>query len=231
MAYIEAKHLSVDFPIYDSSHRSLKKKIISAATGGRIAENSLNYSVVKALDDLSFSIKDGESVALMGHNGSGKSTLLRTLAGVYYPTGGSLDVKGSISTLIDLSQGMDMEATGWENITLRGLAMGMSLSEINACADEIAEFSELGDFLNIPVRTYSSGMLLRLAFSVSTSTPRDIVLMDEWLSVGDSNFADKSTVRLKQYLSKASILVIATHSEELAKEVCNSTIFLTHGKI
>lgn len=231
MAIIEAYQLSVEFPIYNSSHRSVKKKFINAATGGRIAADSDSHVVISALDGLTFNIQDGERLALVGHNGSGKSTLLRTLAGVYYPTNGTLNIDGRVSTLLDLAQGMDMEATGWENITLRALAMGMSLNEVNKKNNEIADFSELGDFLEIPIRTYSSGMMLRLAFAVAMSVECDIILMDEWLSVGDADFARKSSQRLEEYLSKSSILVLATHSDVLAKQVCNRIITLEHGKI
>lgn len=231
MASIKAKDLCIQFPVYNAAHRSLRGNFISVATGGRFSSDLTNHVYVHALDKINLNIRNGERVALLGHNGSGKSTLLRAIAGVYYPTGGSLQVNGAISTLIDLNQGMDEEATGWDNIILRGLAMGMTRNEINERKTEIAEFSELGDFLQIPVRTYSSGMKLRLAFSVSTSSPRNIVLMDEWLSTGDADFSEKATLRLIDYLGKASILIIATHSEKLARRVCDRMITLSHGRI
>lgn len=231
MASIKAHNLSIQFPVYNAAHRSFRGNFIKVATGGRFSSDVTNHVYINALDQINLNIQNGERVALLGHNGSGKSTLLRAIAGVYYPTGGSLEVEGSISTLIDLHQGMDAEATGWDNIILRGLAMGMSRDEINDRKNEIAEFSELGDFLDIPVRTYSSGMKLRLAFSVSTSSPRNIVLMDEWLSTGDASFSEKATLRLIDYLGKASILVIATHSEKLAMRICDRIVTLSHGKV
>lgn len=231
MAHINAKNIHVDFPIFNSSHRSFKKNLLNIATGGRLSSDSSHHLIVKALDKINLKISNGDRVALVGHNGSGKSTLLRTMAGVYYPTSGCIDVEGTISTLIDLSQGMEVEATGWDNIILRGLAMGLSLKEINQKVDQVAEFSELGNFLNVPVRTYSSGMTLRLAFAISVCVQRDIVLMDEWLSVGDAYFVEKSSKALRKYLSEASLFVIATHSEDLAYELCNRMIRLEAGRI
>jgi lipopolysaccharide transport system ATP-binding protein len=154
------------------------------------------------------------------------------LAGVYPPVSGSLEVNGQIVSLIDLSLGMDQEATGYENIFLRGIMMGIKPSEIEKKLDAIAEFSELGeDFLNMPTRTYSSGMLLRLAFAVSTSIHADIVLMDEWLSVGDASFNEKATERLDQVVENSAILVLASHSTELVHKMCNRILTFQHGRI
>jgi lipopolysaccharide transport system ATP-binding protein len=180
---------------------------------------------------LSFNIKKGERVGLMGHNGSGKTTLLRVLAGAYEPVSGYLKVKGRIASLLDINLGMDVDATGYDNIFLRGIMMGLTPSEIRAKTDDIAEFTELGEYLDMPVRTYSTGMQLRLAFAVSTSVDADIVVMDEWLSVGDAAFNEKAARRLKGFVDNASILVIATHSEELLKSVCNRAFKMEHGQI
>ncbi len=230
-ASIEARGMKVEFPIMNSSHRSLKKLVMKAATGGRIAADAGNYVVVTALDNLDFSIKPGERVALLGHNGSGKTTLLRALAGVYAPTSGYLRVEGSMTSLLDISLGMEMEATGVENIFLRGTLMGMTRAEIEAHFDQIAAFADIGHFLNLPVRTYSSGMQVRLAFAVSTSVQRDIILMDEWLAVGDANFSEKASKRLSGLVEGASILVLATHSPDLVNKTCNRTIQMEHGRI
>jgi lipopolysaccharide transport system ATP-binding protein len=164
----------------------------------------------------------------MGPNGAGKSTLLRTLAGVYLPTSGTIKVKGSIASLIDISLGMDAEATGYENIRMRAIMMGMKLKQIKLIEDEIADFTELGKFLELPIRTYSTGMHMRLGFAVSTTVPADIILMDEWLSVGDSDFLMKAEKRLHDYIQKSSILVIASHSEDLIAKLCNQVIRLKH---
>ena len=228
-ALIEAREMKVEFPIMNSSHRSLKKMLMKAATGGRVAADAGKYVVVTALDSLNFRIESGERVALLGHNGSGKTTLLRALAGVYTPSGGELTVVGNITSLLDISLGMDPEATGVENIFLRGTLMGLTRNEIEARFDAIAAFADIGEFLNLPVRTYSSGMQMRLAFAVSTSIHTDIILMDEWLSVGDADFSAKASTRLNELVEGASILVLATHSPDLMRDTCNRCLRLEHG--
>jgi lipopolysaccharide transport system ATP-binding protein len=185
---------------------------------------------VKALNNITLDLKDGDRLGVMGPNGAGKSTLLRTLAGVYHPTSGSIDVNGSIASLIDISLGMDGEATGYENIRMRGIMMGLSLKQIRSMEDEIADFSGLGDFLHMPIRTYSTGMHMRLGFSVSTAVNADIILMDEWLSVGDSEFILKAEKRLENFIGRSSILIIASHSEELIKKTTNQILHLEHRK-
>jgi lipopolysaccharide transport system ATP-binding protein len=184
---------------------------------------------VKALNNISLQLKDGDRLGVMGPNGAGKSTLLRTLAGVYHPTSGSIDVSGSIASLIDISLGMDSEATGYENIRMRAIMMGMKLKEIKTIEEEIAEFTELGKFLELPIRTYSTGMHMRLGFAVSTTVPADIILMDEWLSVGDSDFLIKAEKRLHDYIQKSSILVFASHSEDLISKLTNQILRLENA--
>lgn len=231
-SFIRAQNVVVEFPIYNASHRSLRKSLMRATTGGRVAADAAKRVTVRALDDVSFEFRPGDRVGLIGHNGAGKTTMLRVLAGVYAPVGGSLTVNGRIVSLIDLSLGMDHEATGYENIFLRGIMMGMKPSEIEKKLDAIAEFSELGeDFLNMPTRTYSSGMLLRLAFAVSTSIHADIVLMDEWLSVGDAAFNEKAKERLGQVVENSAILVLASHSPDLVEKMCNRVLTFQHGRI
>ena len=230
-AYIRAFHVSVDFPIYNAPHRSLKKSLLRVATGGHISAETGHRVTIRALDDISFEIREGDRIGLTGHNGSGKTTLLRMLAGVYEPTSGTLEVKGRVASLLDISIGMDFEASGIENIFLRGLLMGLSRREIKEKIEEIMDFSGLGGFLEMPVRTYSSGMTMRLAFSIATSVEADILLMDEWLSVGDTDFVKKAEERLKGLVFKTPILVMATHSQEILSEVCNKKILLEEGSI
>ncbi|VCU69467.1 Teichoic acids export ATP-binding protein TagH [Pigmentiphaga humi] len=230
-AFISARDLVVEFPVYNASHRSLKKQLISATTGGRIAADVKRRLNVRALDGVNFELKPGDRLGLVGHNGAGKTTLLRALAGVYPPSAGTLTVKGRLACLTDIAVGIDGEATGFENIYLRGIVMGMTPREISAKLDDIAEFSELGDYLNMPVRTYSSGMQLRLAFAVSTSIDADIVLMDEWLSVGDAQFNAKASQRLSAMVEKSSILVIASHQESVINDLCNRRVRLEHGRL
>jgi lipopolysaccharide transport system ATP-binding protein len=233
-AHIQAKNIVVEFPIYNTSHRSLKNTLLSATTGGRVAkENATKHLVVRAINNVSFEAGMGQKsrIALVGHNGSGKTTLLRTLAGVYTPVAGTLSVQGSISSLVDVSLGMDPEATGEENVFLRGVLMGLSRKTIDHLFDDIAAFADLGQFLLMPVRTYSAGMRLRLAFAISTCVQTDIILMDEWLSVGDKNFAEKAEKRLRERIAESAVLVIATHSEQLASSLCDRIIKLEHGVV
>jgi lipopolysaccharide transport system ATP-binding protein len=228
---ITAQNVSVEFPIYENSHRSLKNRMIDITTGGRIAKDISRYPVVTALDDINFNIGHGERVALLGHNGSGKTTLLRVLSGVYAPTQGRLAIHGRTASLLDVSMGLDPDATGFENIYLRGIMDGLRPSVIRGKVDEIADFTDLGEYLNLPVRTYSSGMMLRLAFAISTSVEADILIMDEWLSVGDAEFSIKAKQRLDELVGQASILVIATHDPALVSRICTRSIKLEHGRM
>ena len=223
MAHIKLDQASVEIPIYSNHNRSIKNSLLKNFTKDKVLPHS-----VKALNNITLDLKDGDRLGVMGPNGAGKSTLLRTLAGVYHPTSGSIDVSGSIASLIDISLGMDSEATGYENIRMRAIMMGMKLKQIKTIEEEIAEFTELGKFLELPIRTYSTGMHMRLGFAVSTTVPADIILMDEWLSVGDSDFLIKAEKRLHEYIQKSSILVLASHSEELISKLTNQTLRLEH---
>lgn len=227
---IAAQNVVVEYPIYNATSRSLKQTVLRAAAGGSIRGDDRGHVVVRALDNASFEIFDGDRVGIVGHNGAGKTTLLRVLAGVYEPVSGLVEINGRVSALLDLSSGMDNEATGYENIFLRGILMGLTPGQVATRVDEIAQFSGLGDYLAMPMRTYSSGMLMRLAFSVSTCIEPDILLMDEWLSVGDAEFVDKAERRLDALINKASVLVLASHSEDLVHRVCNKVLRMDHGR-
>ncbi|MED7667589.1 ABC transporter ATP-binding protein [Pseudomonas moraviensis subsp. stanleyae] len=231
MASIDFTNVTAEFPIYNANGRSLKKRLIQVATGGTLSADDRGHVVVRALEGLSFSLKDGDRVGILGHNGAGKSTLLRLLSGVFSPTSGIAEIHGEVGSLIDISLGIDHEATGRENIYYRAALLGISKSEIEKRFEEIVEFSELGDFIDMPTRTYSSGMHLRLAFSVSTIISPEILLMDEWLAVGDENFKHKAQERMTDILNSTKILVVATHSRELVLNTCNRAIWLEHGKI
>ena len=231
MPSISLENCSLHLPIYGTINRSLKGAVMASATGGRIAAASRNVTVVQALKNVSLEIRAGDRVGLMGHNGSGKTSLLRMLAGIYEPTSGRIAVDGNVSSFINLGLGMDHEATGTENILLCGLMFGMGFDEIRRLTPSIGEFSGLGDFLEMPVRTYSSGMLMRLVFSIVTSVHAEILLMDEWLSVGDADFVVHAEERLRQVVDAASILVIASHSEETIASACNVVVRLEHGEV
>ena len=230
MAHISADCICVEFPIWSPSRRSLKSAVLRATTGGRLARETSSLVLVQALADLSFEFSRGDRIGLVGHNGSGKTTLLRVLSGIYEPVRGQLSVNGRVSSLLDLSLGMDREATGFENIVLRGVLLGLTPAAIQGKVDEIAEFSELGDYLSMPIRTYSSGMLLRLAFAVSTSVAPEILLLDEWLSVGDAGFRDKAERRLLEMIESSAIVVLASHDESLIKRFCSRMLRLEHGR-
>ncbi|WP_109078718.1 ABC transporter ATP-binding protein [Aggregatibacter kilianii] len=228
--HIILNNVSVRFPIYDAKQRSFKQTLLNAATGGKIITNN-RIMEIEALKNINLNIQEGDRVSLIGHNGSGKTTLLRVLSGVYVPNSGNVDIKGRITSLLDSMLGMDPEASGLENIKLRGLFLGIKPKKIESLIDEIIDFSELGDFIHMPVRTYSSGMVLRLAFSISTVTHPEILLMDEWISVGDEQFKEKAEKRLGAFVDRAGILVMATHDHQLAKRICNKHIHLEHGVI
>jgi len=232
MKLITARHLCVDFPVFGmTSNRSFKKSIMNIATGGALAKDASNRVSVRALDDLSFDFNEGDRIGLVGHNGCGKSTLLQVLAGIYEPTSGELAVEGRITSMLGITLGMDAEVTGLENIYLRGRLLGLEKKTIDGMVEEIADFAGIGEFLHLPMRTYSSGMSMRLAFAVATSVEAEIILMDEWLSAGDADFASKAKERMTSLISKARLVVIASHDHNMIADQCNIVIHLEHGKI
>jgi len=231
MTAIRLRDVCVDFPIYQGGSRSLKKTLMRAGAGGRILADASQRLVVHALDGISLDIEDGDRVALIGPNGAGKTTLLRVLAGTYEPTGGRIQVDGHVAPLFDSALGLNPDATGYENIVLRGVYMGMSPREMSGRLDEIATFTELGDYLRMPIRSYSSGMLMRLAFGVATCVHPEILLMDEWLLAGDAHFMDKARARLASFVTGSRILVLASHSEATVREWCNKALFLERGQV
>jgi lipopolysaccharide transport system ATP-binding protein len=230
MTSIIAKNLSISFSIRHAQYFSAKVNLLRTIVGGNLNHNDSGV-YVSAVAGANFYFKSGDRVGLYGHNGAGKSTLLRAIAGIYSPISGSLDVTGKITSLLDISMGMDHEATGIENILMRGIMMGVSVKKMKNLIGEISDFSELGDYMHMPVRTYSSGMQLRLAFSISTSIPPEILLLDEWLSVGDSHFLKKSEKRMLDITQKTKIMIIASHSHELISKICNRFFSISHGNI
>lgn len=230
MAELVLDNVTVEFPIFGIHATSLKSTLAAAATGGRIGRDT-GVTVVQALRDVSLHLAGGDRLGIMGHNGAGKSTLLQVMAGVYPPMRGRVIRRGSVSSLVNPSLGVEHDATGYENILIRGLIQGISRSEITRLMPEIAEFSGLGDYLAMPVRTYSTGMLMRLAFSIVTSFRADIVLMDEWLAVGDAEFRERGAARLRDLIRSSGILVLASHSPELIARECTTVIELAHGGI
>jgi len=231
MPRISLQNASVDFPIYHSSSRRLSSSLLRLNTGGELSKEKSGMVHVTALDSLNLEFESGSRVGLIGHNGAGKTTLLRLLTGVYEPTSGVCIREGQISSLMDISMGFSSDASGIENIYLRAAFLGLTRKQTDGMLESIVDFSELGDFVNLPVRTYSSGMLLRLAFAVSTAIEPEILIMDEWLAVGDAAFQQKAELRIRKVVEASDILVIASHGKDLLNKVCNRIIWFEHGKI
>lgn len=230
MALVEIENLAVDFPIYHGSSRSLKKTVFAAATG-RLSEDARHRMVVQALRDITFTLRPGDRLGLVGHNGAGKTTLLRALAGIYEPVSGHVRVQGSMGVLIDPNQGMNVDCTGRENVFLRGRYTGMSRVETNRLLEDVREFADLGEFMDLPVRFYSSGMMVRLGFALATAIRPQVLLMDEWFLAGDAEFMKKATVRLESMVRDAEILVLSSHSTPVVLQWCTRAMWLDQGRV
>lgn len=230
-ALLKFDDVTIQYPIYNSRNMSLRNHLVRISTGGRIESDAGRVQLVTALRNVSFTINHGDSVALIGHNGAGKSTMLRTMAGVYTPAQGTVTREGRVATVLELGTGMDPELSGIENITRMSMLLGMSKKQIEDNAKEIAAFTQLGDFLDLPVRTYSSGMATRLMFAVATSTQPDILLVDEMFGTGDAEFQAQAKKRMEELIRSVGIFVFASHSNDLVKTYCNRFFFLQHGNV
>jgi ABC-type polysaccharide/polyol phosphate transport system ATPase subunit len=230
-ASLRLRDVSVDFPIYSGGSRSLKKVLFNRTTQGNLARDARDRITVQALSDVTLDIANGDRLAIIGANGAGKSTLLKVLAGIYTPTRGRMYANGRVSALLTPSIGLNPDATGRENVIARGMFMDVHPREMRDRVDEIADFTELGYYMDMPVRTYSSGMMVRLCFAVATSVRPQILLMDEWIGAGDAAFFAKAQQRMKDFLSATSILTLASHSLPLLQEWCNRAVLLDHGRI
>ncbi|MDV6012383.1 ABC transporter ATP-binding protein [Haloechinothrix sp. LS1_15] len=229
MVSIDVRNAYVDFPIFDAKTRSLKKRVLGKV-GGRIGTES-KVPIIEALHDITMSIREGDRVGLVGHNGSGKSTLLRLLSGIYEPTRGTSRIVGRVAPVFDLGIGMDNEISGYENIMIRGLYLGMTRKQMQRRVDDIAEFTELGDYLQMPLRTYSTGMRVRLALGVVTSINPEILLLDEGIGAVDDAFMTKARNRLVDLVRRSGVLVFASHQDALLLELCTSAVWLDEGNI
>ncbi len=227
---IETREAWVEFPIFDAKARSLKKTFLGKA-GGAIGRNTDNVVVIEALRDITMTLKMGDRVGLVGHNGAGKSTLLRLLSGIYEPTRGRTVIRGRVAPVFDLGVGMDPEITGYENIIIRGLFLGQTRKQMLAKIDEIADFTELGEYLSMPLRTYSTGMRVRLAMGVVTSIDPEILLLDEGIGAVDADFLKKAQVRLQALVERSGILVFASHSNEFLARLCKTAMWIDHGAV
>jgi ABC-type polysaccharide/polyol phosphate transport system ATPase subunit len=230
VASISLTNVSVQIPIYDIGGASLRKAIIGKTIGGRFAQSG-SHVMIDALRDISLDAHDGNRIALIGNNGSGKSTLLRVLSDVYPPTSGTIQVAGDVTPMFDATLGMTMDATGMENIWVCGRIWGLSPAQIKNSIDDISDFTELGDYLNVPVRTYSTGMMLRLAFAIATVRDPEIFLLDEIIGVGDAAFFEKAFNRLQGVIRRSRILFLASHADDILRKICDKAIWLDHGRL
>ncbi|MBL0405052.1 ABC transporter ATP-binding protein [Microvirga aerilata] len=230
MALIKLENITLEFPV-QASKSDRRQSSKESHIGGQLSQGQSGQMVVRALDQLSLTLGPGDRLALLGHNGAGKSTLLRVMAKLYPPTHGRVTVQGRVAPLLNLGFGLDMDSTGYDNIFIRGLYLGMSKAELKKKADAIAEFSELGDFLDLPMRTYSSGMRARLAFAISTHVETDILLLDEVVATGDARFLKKANEQLESFARDSKLLVLASHSNKVLRDLCNKAIILEHGRI
>ena len=226
---IKVSGLTLRFPVYGVDAKSLKKHLARVTVGGRLGKSGHGSAEVTAITNLSMTLKAGDRLGLIGHNGSGKTTLLRALSGAYEPDEGEIEVEGRIAPLLDLSLGIDPSATGLENIRLRGRIAGLSSKEIDEKMDEIGSFTGLGPFLAMPLKTYSAGMQARLAFAVATAVDADVLLMDEWIAVGDADFQKIAHQRLLSLVERAGILVLASHDLDLIRLYCNKVMRMDGG--
>ena len=234
-ANIEVSSVNFDFPLYHTSGRSLKKMLFKSVAGrigsAGMESNAQHRVVVRALRDVSFTLRSGDRLGLIGSNGAGKTTLLRTLAGIYEPASGHVRLRGSLNALLDPNPGMNLDLTGRENIMLRGLINGMNKAQIERLQDDVATFAELGDFINLPVRIYSSGMVVRLGFAMATATRPQVLLMDEWFLAGDADFLEKARSRMEDMVRGAEILVLSTHVPDIVLKWCTRVIWMDQGRI
>lgn len=229
MALLELDNVTVQYPIYNSRSMLLRNQLVRISTGGRIGGEAGHIQIVTALNNVSLHLQDGDAVGLVGHNGAGKSTMLRTMAGVYSPVSGKVKRLGRVATVLELGAGMEAELSGYDNIIRMGVLMGLTKRQITAKVEEIEEFTQLGNFLQLPVRTYSSGMATRLMFAVATSAQPDILLVDEVFGTGDAEFQVRARERMEKLIQSVKIFVFASHNSQLIRQYCNRFVRLEHG--
>ncbi len=228
-AFIKLNNISLDYFHYIKRY-TLKKTVIKSLFQflGKKEEETIVLN--RALDGIDAEFRPGDRIALVGKNGSGKSTLLRVLSGIYQPTEGSLQIQGNVTSLLDISVGLNTDATGYENIILMGILQGKSTRQMKSKFDDIEEFTELNDYLKMPVRTYSSGMRMRLAFGIATCMESDILIIDEVIGVGDQSFMEKAQKRMKDLIHRCQIFILTSHSNQILQHFCNKSMILNKGK-
>jgi len=239
---VRLDHVTVDIPVFDAGSRSFRKsffvnkisKLVSrseANVGGSMQRDQKGVIVIRALDSVSLTLNDGDRLALIGHNGAGKTSLLRVICGIYEPTAGTAVIRGRLMPLFNMMEALAPDAKGSEMIRVRGALLGLSEAEIESKVEEITEFCQLGDYIDMPVRTYSTGMLVRLMFAITTATTADILVMDEFIGAGDAAFFERAKARMERFVEKASVLVVATHSPDTARQWCNKGVLMQHGRM
>ncbi|MGC1777965.1 MAG: ABC transporter ATP-binding protein [Xanthobacteraceae bacterium] len=232
MAEIALENVVADFPVY-GTQPSFRNALIGRVVGGVLRRQNATSKrvVIRALENISLTVHHGDQLGIIGHNGAGKSTMLRVFAGIYQPSQGTINITGRVSPLFSTSPGLDLDDTGYENIVTCGLLLGMSRNEIEQKMPEIEAFSELSDYLKLPARTYSTGMLVRLGFAIATAIDPEILLLDEELGAGDARFALRAAKRVEALIERSSIVVLASQSDQLIRRICNRAILLDHGRI
>ncbi len=232
MAHLKLKNVTLDYPLYGVRGNDLRQTLVKTLVGGMIKlDNEKARVSIKALDDVSLDIHEGDQILLVGHNGAGKSTLLKLLAGVYKPVSGTFDREGRVLSIFDIFYGMVYEASGRDNILIRAALMGIPLAQARAKMDEIIDFSGIEKYIDMPIYSYSAGMLVRLGFSITTAFDADIILIDEVINAGDASFVVKAQNRLKALSERAAITVVASHSIDLGAEFASKALWLEHGRI
>ncbi len=231
MTNIILKNVYLNYPVFSSDSRSFKKNVLNKIKSEKFKENKSDILHVQALKNINMEINEGDKIGIYGNNGSGKSSLLKIISGIYYPSNGTVNVEGSINSLISLNAGFNENLTGKENSIFKLKLLGLKKNEIDDKLDEIKNFSGLNEFFFLPIKTYSSGMLLRLSFSLSILCPHDILIMDEWLSVGDDKFQQQALSKINEIIQKSKVLIIASQSKDILENLCNKIITLEDGII
>ena len=230
MTSIILENVNLQYPIFGSRAMSLKTGLLNLATGGGLVKDC-KVIEVQALNNINLHLKSGDKLGLIGHNGSGKTSLLKVLAQIYSPTNGKIRVSGKTNCLFDITMGLDSNCSGYENIKIKGLIAGLTNQEIKDITPDIESFAELGEFIKMPIRTYSAGMLVRLAFGIATAIHSEILLVDEVLGVGDQNFIEKAKKRMEDRIFASDIMVFSTHDVSSLRKFCNKLAWLQQGKI
>jgi ABC-2 type transport system ATP-binding protein/lipopolysaccharide transport system ATP-binding protein len=231
MASIRLDDVSVEFRVYQGGGQSLRRTLLDVSTRNVIRKPHSRHVTVRALQDVSLQLDDGDRLGLIGGNGAGKTTLLRVLARIYEANRGRVRIKGRTTPLFDVGFGLDWDSTGYDNIRIRSAYLGIPARQLDAKIEEIVAFTELGEHIHLPMRTYSDGMKLRLAFATATAFDTEILLMDEWIGVSDAHFLERAQERARSFVGRTRIFVIASHLDSVLSSMCNKLLWLDQGRV